>query len=168
MLRSNLKLRSYRRHSLRPLSLRAVWSCCCCSSHASDHQYFLRRHLCFSNSEHAQGVSLSTITCRFVPTLSMVFFLALLLLSTTTASAVSRRSLVTRQAVSPDSTQPPWSEQDILTLVGVCVAVITVIIAVIAVLIASPKLCRWLYKPFGRFIRYLGPSQCLRPKSLYQ
>lgn len=50
-------------------------------------------------------------------------------------------------AAVPTTGGQPWSKQDVLTLVGVCVAVITVIIGLIGVLIASPKTRVWLCTP---------------------
>jgi len=41
--------------------------------------------------------------------------------------------------------QAGWSRQDIFTLVSVCVAVVGIFIAV---LVASPTLREWLYRPF--------------------
>jgi hypothetical protein len=88
-----------------------------------------------------------------------LLFLILLPFSTTHASAVPHCSLIARQSV-----PLRWSKQDILNLVGVCVAVITVIVGVSAVLVASPKLRRWVYKPFYRFIPYLRSGKCSHPR----
>ena len=46
-----------------------------------------------------------------------------------------------------------WSKQDVLTLVGVCFAVVTVIIGLVGVLIASPKTRGWLCRPIHWFTK---------------
>jgi len=49
--------------------------------------------------------------------------------------------------------QTRWSRQDIFTLVSVCVAVVGIFIAV---LVASPTLREWLYRPFHRKLELLS------------
>lgn len=65
------------------------------------------------------------------------------------AMVIPIRSLVENysSAAIPATGAQPWSKQDVLTLVGVCVAVVTVIIGLIGVLIASPKAREWLCRP---------------------
>lgn len=63
------------------------------------------------------------------------------------ALAIPIRSLAedySNTAVTPASGQY-WSKQDVLTLIGVCVGVVTVIIGLVGVLVASPKIREWLY-----------------------
>lgn len=58
------------------------------------------------------------------------------------ALAIPMRSLAedySNMAVTPASGQY-WSKQDVLTLTGVCVGVVTVIIGLAGVLVASPKI----------------------------
>ncbi|RII09108.1 hypothetical protein CUC08_Gglean007509 [Alternaria sp. MG1] len=40
-----------------------------------------------------------------------------------------------------------WSKQDLLTLLGVCVAIVTVVIGLAGLLVASPSTRKWLCKP---------------------
>jgi len=65
------------------------------------------------------------------------------------AFAIPTRSLVEKptNATVTSIDGQPWSKQDVLTLVGVCVAVVTVIIGLVGVLIASPKAREWLCRP---------------------
>ena len=65
------------------------------------------------------------------------------------ASVIPIRSLVERptNATVTSIDGQPWSKQDVLTLVGVCVAGVTVIIGLVGVLIASPKARGWLCRP---------------------
>jgi ABC-type phosphate transport system permease subunit len=44
-----------------------------------------------------------------------------------------------------------WSKQDVLTLIGVCVGVVTVIVGLVGVLVASPKIREWLCMPIHWF-----------------
>ena len=64
----------------------------------------------------------------------------------------------------PVTGEQSWSKQDVLTLVGVCVAVVTVIIGLIGVLIASPKTRAWLCRPIYRLKRGLLGKHTLPPK----
>jgi ABC-type phosphate transport system permease subunit len=69
------------------------------------------------------------------------------------ALAISIRSLAedySNTAVTPASGQY-WSKQDILTLIGVCVGVVTVIVGLVGVLVASPKIREWLCMPIQWF-----------------
>jgi phosphoglycerol transferase MdoB-like AlkP superfamily enzyme len=69
------------------------------------------------------------------------------------ALAIPIRSLAedySNTAVTPASGQY-WSKQDVLTLIGVCVGVITVIIGLAGVLVASPKIREWLCMPIHWF-----------------
>jgi ABC-type phosphate transport system permease subunit len=63
-------------------------------------------------------------------------------------------------AVTP-ATDQRWSKQDVLTLVGVCVGVVTVIIGLVGVLVASPKTREWLCRPFDWFTQRVQPSKDL-------
>lgn len=40
-----------------------------------------------------------------------------------------------------------WSKQDVLTLIGVCIAIVTVFIGLAGLLVASPSTREWLCKP---------------------
>jgi hypothetical protein len=77
--------------------------------------------------------------------------------------AVPIRSLPessTSVAVTPAGGQH-WSRQDILTLIGVCIAVVTVIIGLVGVLVASPatrdSLCAPVYWSAQRVRRSKHP-----------
>ena len=72
------------------------------------------------------------------------------------ASPIRSLESHTRAAVAP-AIGHSWSKQDILTLIGVCVAVVTGFIALVGILIASPRTREWLCRPFDCF------TQCLRP-----
>jgi hypothetical protein len=61
------------------------------------------------------------------------------------------------------SPQPPlalgahserWSKQDMFTLIGLVIAIVTVIIGLAGVLVSSPKLRVWLRKRMKWFLRY--------------
>ncbi|KAJ5030801.1 hypothetical protein PSV08DRAFT_383785 [Bipolaris maydis] len=52
-----------------------------------------------------------------------------------------------------------WSRQDVLTLAGVCVAIIAVLIALVSVLFSPPKSRKWLCRPFHWITRRLRPSK---------
>jgi ABC-type phosphate transport system permease subunit len=88
------------------------------------------------------------------------FFTSLLLLPTANAIAVPRcslpKTLAPRQPIGYNTT---WSKQDILTLVGVCVAIVTVIIGLLGVLAASPRLRKWLYRFFSWITHHVRPSK---------
>jgi ABC-type phosphate transport system permease subunit len=69
------------------------------------------------------------------------------------ALAIPIRSLAedySNTAVTPASGQY-WSKQEVLTLIGVCVGVVTVIIGLVGVLVASPKIREWLCMPIHSF-----------------
>jgi ABC-type phosphate transport system permease subunit len=69
------------------------------------------------------------------------------------ALAIAIRSLAGSYpsvAVTPTNDQR-WSKQDVLTLVSVCVGVVTVVIGLVGVLVASPKTREWLCRPFNWF-----------------
>lgn len=55
--------------------------------------------------------------------------------------------------------QSQWSRQDVLTLAGVCVAIITVLIALLSVMFPPPKLRKWLCRSFHWITRRLRPSK---------
>jgi hypothetical protein len=52
-----------------------------------------------------------------------------------------------------------WSRQDVLTLAGVCVAIIAVLVALVSVLFSPAKLRKWLRRPFHWITRRLRPSK---------
>lgn len=67
-----------------------------------------------------------------------------------------------------DSSPPPvaspvlqsqWSRQDVLTLAGVCVAIISVLIALVSVMFSLPKLRKWLCRPFHWITRNVRPGK---------
>ena len=101
---------------------------------------------------------------------SLILILSLLLLfqfQSANALAVLQyyvsQKLAPRQPVGLDTT---WSKQDILTLVGVCIAIVTVIIGLVGMLVASPRLRRWLYKPYHWLKRRLQFGEYSHPKLL--
>ncbi|EMD96123.1 hypothetical protein COCC4DRAFT_157301, partial [Bipolaris maydis ATCC 48331] len=64
-----------------------------------------------------------------------------------------------------------WSRQDVLTLAGVCVAIIAVLIALVSVLFSPPKSRKWLCRPFHWITRRLRPNAEYLPlssRSTYQ
>jgi ABC-type phosphate transport system permease subunit len=79
------------------------------------------------------------------------------------ALAIAIRSLAGSYpsvAVTPAIDQR-WSKQDVLTLVGVCVGVVTVVIGLFGVLVGSPKTREWLCRPFDWFTQCVQPSKDL-------
>ena len=51
------------------------------------------------------------------------------------------------------------SKHDVLTLIGVCVGVVTGVIGLVGVLVASPKTREWLCRPFDWFTQCAQPSK---------
>jgi ABC-type phosphate transport system permease subunit len=81
--------------------------------------------------------------------------------SPTDALATAIRSLTESYpsvTITPATSQH-WSKQDVLTLVGMCVGVVTVVIGLVGVLVASPKTREWLCRPINWFTQCVQPSK---------
>jgi ABC-type phosphate transport system permease subunit len=82
-------------------------------------------------------------------------------ISPTNALATAIRSITESYpsvTVTP-ATGQRWSKQDVLTLVGVCVGVVTVVVGLVGVLVASPKTREWLCRPLNWFTQCVQPSK---------
>jgi len=100
------------------------------------------------------------------PKFSMILFVQL---SSVDALAIASLARNYPSAAVPIPGGQPWSKQDVLTLVGVCVAVVTVIIGLVGVLIASPKTRMWLCGPMYWLKRgLLGKHTPLPIKAVYR
>ncbi|EUC39029.1 hypothetical protein COCCADRAFT_32064 [Bipolaris zeicola 26-R-13] len=58
----------------------------------------------------------------------------------------------------PSLSRPSWTKQDVLTLAGVCIAMITVLLALLSVLTSPLSLRKWLRRPFHWITRRLRPN----------
>jgi hypothetical protein len=120
---------------------------------------------------------LITLPQHVIPSIMQVSKLCLLLLAynhTTEALVIPIRSLpdIHPDAAFVPTDHRPWSKQDVLTFVGVCVAIVTAIIGLVGVLVASPNTRKWLCRPFDWFTQCWPSSKnslfliCLKEESI--
>jgi ABC-type phosphate transport system permease subunit len=95
-----------------------------------------------------------------VSKLAMVLFAQIRPINALAIAIRSLAGIYPSVAVTPAIDQR-WSKQDVLTLVGVCVGVVTVVIGLVGVLVASPKTREWLCRPFDWFTQCVQPSKDL-------
>lgn len=82
------------------------------------------------------------------PLITAILLLPIALLDASPTLAIrGMASLKYEASVTSDQVSTRWSRQDIFTLVSVCVAVVGIFIGV---LVASPAVREWLYRPFHR------------------
>lgn len=79
------------------------------------------------------------------PLITAILLLPIALLDASPTLAIrDMTSLNHKASVTSDQVSTSWSRQDIFTLVSVCVAVVGIFIGV---LVASPAVREWLYRP---------------------
>ena len=83
---------------------------------------------------------------NMTPLITAILFLPFALLDASPTVAIHDiASLNYKTSVTSNQVHTTWSRQDIFTLVSVCVAIIGIFIGV---LVASPAVREWLYRPF--------------------
>jgi hypothetical protein len=94
-----------------------------------------------NDHQHWTLIYIYTLFCLNLTMTGLVISLELLFVAFTDAVSIPS----TRNNNTSDSTQSGWSRQDVLTLIGICIAVVGVLAAV---LVSSPGLRERLCMPF--------------------